>query len=161
MIDRPARTQLALACRRMASGRVNSRHFERWIFRIPDHDPVIRFVIGLFSDLYDFWSTVRLRSGREFDRRWRRWFARIVLFVRADKYVPPATRIGWPASRRSEPTGLHDVVLFELGCERRQRMKFATSQRQLGPARRIWSFVSQADLDAARSRPVFLCGHAA
>ena len=141
-----ARQNLARWLRRLASGHVTNREFERaWPWRGEEHALHSIYRHGIWP-LYDDLYTHRLTGRHALDKARRRVVARMVLFLQSQ--VPYRYR------ETSAPTALL-VLLLSIATLGRFGRRWQQRQWQDGDSA-IWPFYTHSEYTAALRSPVFL-----
>jgi hypothetical protein len=147
MIDRASRDVLAARLRALVAGNITNDAYERDL-PIQSADPAIAEIIWEAWNLYDDFSTHRLRGPWRVKPQDRTVVARCILFLKSD--VP----YEWPVSNRSFPVNLLRLAIHALSLglvARHRRRNFAAH-----PSAGIWPFMKLADYESSRAKPVFL-----
>ena len=152
MIDRVARDNLALAVRRLASGRMSLYDFADEACRVErlsrKKDCALEelaftlylLVIEIHED--ELWGQNHFVGRARLTKAGRRFMARMWLYL-----------VQWP-----EWSLLHRFAAFDLCGARRTRYKHLRSLRSMGVLRRITPFTDPHEFLAARARRIFFSG---
>lgn len=147
MVHREDRDRVALALRRLASGRITNREFEDHTFgRSPDAG--VRAVVDAAWGLYDDLRKHRLTGKDALPAEQRRHAARAVLFLHS------STEYRWPPSTLT--TVIRDILSFAtMGWIKRSERR---RPRETTGDKAAWPFFEPGELVQARKMPRFLVG---
>ena len=169
MIDRVARDNLALAVRRLASGRMSLYDFADEACRVErlsrKKDCALEdlaftlylLVIEIHED--ELWGQNHFVGRARLTKAGRRFMARMWLYLKSDSTSADAgfsehkALVQWP-----EWSLLHRFAAFDLCGARRTRYKHLRSLRSMGVLRRITPFTDPHEFLAARARRIFFSG---
>lgn len=140
MIDRQGRTELALALRRLASGRIITGEFDAVRLDVSE-DPALVAIGDAGWGLYDDFLDYKLRGRRALNKEQLESVARCVLFLDSD--LP----YEWSPRRPSFTSFI--LSLVTLGSWSRAHWKRWQAQ---GP-HEIWPFMRHADFERANAEP--------
>jgi hypothetical protein len=147
MVNRADRDRVALALRRLASGRITNREFEDRAFG-RSQDAGVRAVVDATWALYDDLREHRLTGKDGLTAEERRQVAQAVLFLHSN------TEYRWPASRLADVVGaiLSFATAGWIKRSDRDRSREATADRA------FWPFFKRGELIQAGKMPRFLVG---
>jgi hypothetical protein len=146
MVNRADRDRVALALRRLASGRITNREFEDRAFG-RSQDAGVRAVVDATWALYDDLREHRLTGKDGLTSEVRRQVAQAVLFLHSN------TEYRWPASRLADV--VRAILSFAMAgwIKRNQgRSREATGEKA------VWPFFERGELVQAGKMPRFLVG---